>query len=99
MPLECTTIVQGELMETINGLYFRHTFVNDRMPKALRVQELHATGYGVKDYLRRVMDDIEFDSLITLVDSFPEHVIELTVCDKPFGDLSWRSIVWEVRRY
>jgi hypothetical protein len=50
--------------------------------------------------LRTVLNENSFDDLMTLLDDYPGHVVELSATDKCYGTHPGRSaIIWEVRAY
>lgn len=50
--------------------------------------------------LRTALNENSFDDLMTLLDDYPDHVVELSATDKCYGTHPGRNaIIWEVRRY
>lgn len=50
--------------------------------------------------LRQVLNPNSYDDLMTLLDEYPDHVIELSALDHCFGTVPRRNaVVWEVRKY
>lgn len=61
-------------------------------------EQKHLQGLAARLYLRGVMDDIGWETLLALVESYPDHVVEFTVMSgsaHAFGPSN--VIFWEVR--
>lgn len=57
-------------------------------------------GSGARALLRTVLNPNSLDDLLQLVESFPDHVVELSALDVRFGTVPHRNaVVWEVRKY
>ncbi len=58
------------------------------------------SGSAARLVLRSLLNENSFDDLETLLDNYPDHVVELTALDCCYGTVPHRNgIVWEVRRY
>lgn len=57
-------------------------------------------GSGARALLKTVLNPNSLDDLLALVESFPNHVVELSALDVCFGTVPHRNaVVWEVRKY
>jgi hypothetical protein len=96
----CQVVVQGELQECVGGWYFYHSFSSEPMRKALSLHGRHASGVGVREFLKSTCSQGSFDELEDLFSCYPGHVIELSVHSRCLGDTPGRNtIIWEVRNY
>lgn len=75
--------------------YCFYSTAPDHMKPALYSSGEHAFGYKALSLWREVRES----SVEEWLERFPDHIVEFTVCSCPIGDLGWRSIIWEVRRY
>ena len=56
------------------------------------------SGSAATALLRHTLNDNSFDDLQTLLDTYPDHVVEFTALERCFGTVPGRnSVVWEVR--
>lgn len=93
-------IVQGELMTLPGGLYFYYSFEKLPMKVALSVCPKHDTGLIVNEILRYTCTPSSYEDILELLDTYKNHVIELSVFNKNVGILPHRNtIIWEVRLY
>lgn len=53
----------------------------------------------VRPFLRQLLDEPSWDNLERLVETYPEHVIEISTFRRRVGELGWNTIFWEVRLY
>jgi hypothetical protein len=84
----------------INGkLYLHYSTVPDHMKTALTVRPQEAFGLRAKEIVNNLTCDIGRETIWNLMDIYEDHVIEFTVCSEAFGDLGWRTMIWEVRKY
>lgn len=61
---------------------------------------LEARGSAARAILRDYMNGIDYEYLQLLLDDYPDHTIEFSICDRELG--KWRyfnTIIWEVRKY
>lgn len=57
-------------------------------------------GSAAPALLRSVLNENSYDDLMILLETYPEHVVELTALDVCFGTCPHRNgVVWEVRSY
>lgn len=94
-------IVQGELWTGGDREgYFLHSYARLHMRPALADQQWVTTGLATRLLLRRHMTEASYADLEVLIEQYPSHAIELTVCSGQVGDTPGRNtLVWEVRRY
>ncbi len=97
MPVEHVT-VQGELQRTEQGLYFFYSHQKLHMREALKTTPRHATGFYVNCLLKTYCQQYA-EVLLSLLDEYPDHIVEFTAFDCPVGNLGWPIIVWECRCY
>jgi hypothetical protein len=57
-------------------------------------------GSAASVLLRSVLNENSHDDLMTLVDLYPDHVVELSALNVCFGTVPGRNaVIWEVRKY
>ncbi len=57
-------------------------------------------GSAVLAVLRHYLWPSDYDDLMATLDAYPDHVVELTACDRAIGVCPNRNtIIWEVRAY
>ena len=95
-------IFQGELMrshrglEATVGLYPRMAMRPAMAAGLLRPY----IGLIVHQYMKFFMDGNSYDDIMSLMDEYPESVIEFSTFDEWVGIMPRRNtIVWEVRNY
>lgn len=94
------TLFQGEVMEGPWGLNLTWTNVRKPMRDALAVYQEYDTGLTAKHLLQRSMNDLSWEWLQYLLESYPDHVIEFSVYDHCWGTHPGHNTVfWEVRKY
>lgn len=95
--------IQGEVMRAETGWAGTLGFVKDgkRMRESMRDGDLAPmAGLAVLDLLRRHLDPNSLDDLYSLLDAYPDAVVELTSYSVAVGELPRRNtIFWEVRNY
>ena len=70
------------------------------MRTAFSKQNLHARGLTAKLLLQRYLLPVDFDELVSLLDDYPDSVIEFSNFNQRCGIIPHRNmIVWEVRNY
>lgn len=95
-----STILQGEVMEGPWGLNLTWTHIRKPMRDALAVYQEYDTGLTAKHLLQRSMNDLSWEWLQYLLESYPDHVIEFSVYDHCWGTVPGHNTVfWECRRY
>jgi hypothetical protein len=93
-------LIQGELMEISGQLYFLYSQLKEKMRIALRKDPNHAIGLKVKMLLKGFLTPSSYDDLFTLLDTYPNHVIEFSTWSVCVGDNQNRNtIIWEIRNY
>ena len=94
------TILQGEVQEGVWGLELTYTKVKKPMREALAEDCRHMRGLAATILLESVMNDLSFQWLRHLLNSYPDHVVEFSVYGKCWGTIPGHNTVfWEVRRY
>lgn len=105
--LDGCRILQGEylcdVVEVGGSAYhcaFLHTRETGPMPLALKKSSCTAYGLAADLLLREVMTPASHEDWRDLTSRYSGHVLEVSVWDRPVGDLPRRyAIVWEVRCY
>jgi hypothetical protein len=98
-------IFKGEVYEQYHTPpYGLCAYVNFKgnMPwrEALRDYGQHFFGLEAKLQLQKYMDSSSYDDVRTLLEEYPDHVVEFSVCDRSVGVIPGRnSVIWEVRKY
>ena len=94
------TLIQGEVLQRYNGLHFVCSTVRKPMRDALSEQWTEAVGVRAVALLRHFLNAASYDWLETLLERYPEHVIEISVYDTCWGTVpGHNTVVWEVRNY
>lgn len=94
------TLIQGELMRGVGGLYLHYTNVRKPMRDALKEESHHATGLTVKILLETYLNVKSLEWMYALLDRYPDHVIEFSVYNQCWGtDPGFNTVFWEVRQY
>lgn len=58
------------------------------------------TGSAADALLRTVLNEYSYDDVKTLLQEYPDHVVEFSALDRTFGTLPGRNaVIWECRRY
>ena len=94
------TIIQGEVRRSTSYLDFYCSTVVAPMREALERggQSLH--GMKAVGNLKAYMDHNSYDWLWYLLDTYEDHVIELSVYNRFWGTVPRRNtVIWEVRKY
>jgi hypothetical protein len=91
--------IQGELMETPNGLNLFYSKEKKKMNLALKKGKT-ILSLQAKLILKQFLNCISYDEIMILLKLFPEHVIEFSTYDINLGILPNRNtIIWEIRKY
>lgn len=92
------TVLQGEVMQGVNGLYLYYSQVRKPMRDALKEEAHEATGVCAKLLLEKFMDWNSLDWLNGLLDRYPDHVVEFTTLSVKWGTVpGYNTLFWEVR--
>jgi len=97
--IPANVVFQGEIMRVVGGLYLLYSTLAAHMHDALLKEPKHAFGLTVKILMEHYLDFAELDCIFGLLERFIDHVVEFTCCSKRFGDLEWRTIIWECRKF
>lgn len=99
-PHNCN-LLQGECIGTGKDFTMLCTSVLDLpMRDALAKSSSYLYGISALHRLRRAMNDKSWEWYETLVDRYPEHVIEFSTFSKCWGTLpGYNTVFWEVRKY
>jgi len=93
-------IVQGELTINEYGYYFYHSFLKEKIRIALKKDGKVIHGLQVSLLLKRIMDINSYNDTIELLETYPNHIIELSIYNHYTGTIPNRNtIIWEVRAY
>ena len=97
--IPANVVFQGEIMRIVGGLYLLYSTLPMHMHDALLKEPKHAFGLRAKLLMEHFVCDYGLPCIWDLLERFENHVVEFTVCSKSFGDLSWRTIIWECRGF
>lgn len=94
------TLIQGEVQRTPHGLSLYYS----RVPKPMRdsLREGGQSALGLKSYvlLREYLCPTSYDWLWTLLDRYPDHVVEFSTYSTNWGTIpGMNTVFWEVRKY
>lgn len=94
-----TVIFQGEIIRNVGGLYLLYSTLPAHMHDALLKEPKHAFGLKVKLLMERYLCYEGLICIFDFLERFVDHVIEFTCCSQALGNLSWRTIIWECRKF
>jgi hypothetical protein len=92
-------VCQGEVWDTVGGLYLHSSSAKVPMRQALKEAPEHRSGLTAKVYLQTVLPSADYEDMMTLLDRYPGHVVEFGVYGCDVGVRKRRMITWEVRAY
>lgn len=98
-PLEACYLLNAEIMRSTSHLDVTYSLANAPMRPALKCSTNYASMLESELLLRRYLDQASYENLQRLLDTYPDHVIELSVFDQSVGVLGCNTIFWEVRYY
>ena len=94
------TIFQGEVQQSIEHLDLLYTTVAKPMREALAEYSRSVSGIIAVALLRHYLCANSYDWLMTLLDCYPDHVIEFSAFSVNWGTLPhFNMVVWECRKY
>lgn len=100
------TLIQGEVCQraTVHkeqcGLYLLYSMIRKPMREALAMGSNEATSFWASYLLRHHMDPSSWEWLNTLLERYPDHVIEFSTYGINWGTIPKRNtVIWEVRKY
>lgn len=97
---EGKTLIQGEVMQSPEGLYLHYSQVDRPMREALQQESHHAFGLKAKLLLEKYLDWNSMDWMNGLLERYPHHVIEFTALSVKWGTVpGYNTVFWEVRNY
>lgn len=94
-------LIQGEVMRTHQGLYLFYSLAKNKpMREALAESPRETYGIIAQLLLENLMCPASYEWTNTLLDRYPDHVIEFSTFDCEWGVLpGYNSVWWEVRAY
>ena len=93
-------LIQGEVMQTFEGLSLLYSRSLLPMRQALATEPQRAAGLKARFLLQSAMDAASFDWLFELFDRYPGHAVEFTTLRYPWGVIpGMNTVFWEVRDY
>lgn len=94
------TVLQGEVQRGVWGLELTYTRVKKPMREALAEATVCASGLSVRMLLTGAMDVWSWEHLEYLLKEYPDHVVEFSVYEEPWGTIpGYNTVFWECRRY
>ena len=94
------TLFQGEVMYGLWGLSLTYTTVAKPMRDALLEDTKTAQGIIASLLLQHYLCPNSYEWLVTLLDRYPDHVVEFSTYSVEWGTLSgFNTVFWEVRKY
>lgn len=99
--VERTLRLQGEVCRSEEGLALYYSTVAKPMRVALTEKAEQVYGTLALLHLRRALCPHSLEWLMELLDRYPDHVVEFSSYDKPWGTLYplYNTLTWEVRAY
>lgn len=93
-------LLQGYVMESPQGLLLDYSKVPGLLMRESMKNPEHAVGLKSKLIMQHFLDPSSYDDIMSLLEDFPEHVVEFTTYKNDVGDCHRRNtIIWEVRNY
>jgi len=94
------TVLQGEVIQSVNGIELFYTQVAKPMRDALRENAKQISGILALETLKFFLDPSSFDWMQILLERYEGHVIEFSTYGCCWGTIPNRNtVVWEVRMY
>lgn len=94
------TLLQGELMDTEQGLYLYYSQVRKPMRDALKERAQEARGLMALGLLKLYQCVNSYEWTMELLQRYPGHVVEFSTYSTCFGTITNRNTCfWEVRKY
>ncbi len=94
------TILQGEVQRGYNGLDLYYTTIAKPMRDALAIWAKQVNGIIADYLLRSYLCPNSWDWLQTLLERYPDHVVEFSTYSANWGTLdNFNTVYWEVRKY
>lgn len=93
-------LLQGEVSRTAAGLSLRYTRQPLPMRDAFAKSEEQAYGLRARSMLQAAMDPGSYDWMETLLEEYPNHILEFSSFKYPWGTLralGYATVWWEVR--
>ncbi len=93
------TLIQGEVMEGPWGLNLTWTTIKKPMREALKCLSNFNTGLLAKHLLQKAMNDLSWQWLQYLLETYQDHVVEFSVYSECWGTIpGYNTVFWEIRR-
>lgn len=93
-------LLQGEIQRDSQGLYLFYSKALAPMRDALKQSPQHARGVAVTMILQHYLDPSSLEDIYSLLDNYPDHVIEFSTYSCKVGEIPNRNtVIWEVRQY
>jgi len=100
IPTEEHTLINAEVMRTETGLYLYYSTIREPMRPSLQKGGQHVWGLQAHMILKGFLCANSWSWLNHLLDTYVNHVVELTALDIFFGVIpNYNSLFWECRRY
>lgn len=94
------TIIQGEVQRGLWGLDLYYSTWLAPMREALQLQGVHANGVQALRLLQTTMNELSYEWLQHLLDTYPDHVVEFSTYGCEWGTVPGHNTVfWECRLY
>jgi hypothetical protein len=95
-----STILQGEVLESAEGLRLYYSHVRQPMRQALEQGGRELRDFRALMTLRHYLCQNSQEWLRVLLDRYPEHVVEFSTYSRQWGTIpGYNTVFWEVRKY
>lgn len=92
--------LKGEVAYRETGVHLLGTYARLPMRMALAEKSFYQQGLTATMTLKRAMDRGSYEWIQKLINRYPDHVIEFTSYEFPWGVLpGMNTVIWEVRKY
>ena len=92
--------INGELWRGPGGIYLNYATAQTHLRAALDQAGRHVERSAALAVVRWACCPSSYDDLMTLLEVYPDAVIEFTAYDREIGNVPGRNtIIWEVRNY
>lgn len=90
--------IQGELRRDTGVLHLRYNTQRVPMRDGFAIEDIAATGCAALYLILKHMDGSSYEWVETLLDRYPNHIIEFSCFEIGWGTLPTRNtVIWEVR--
>lgn len=94
-----TVILNAEVQLGAHGIEMMYSELACTMREAQAADWRPAKGLFAKMLLQSKLCERGYEKLMEILNTYDDHIVEVTACSCGVGELGWRTIIWEVRKY